>query len=89
MLDVFHMDHEREDISDSLGAAREVLMHVHFADTVRRAPGDGSLDFVAITRTLRGVGYDRAITVEIKQEPDVLSAARRSAAFLLPLLNAS
>jgi len=89
MLDVFHMDHEREDIPSSLGAAREVLLHVHYADTARRAPGDGDLDFVAITRALRAVGYDRAITVEIKQEPDVLSAARRSAAFLLPLLNAS
>ena len=89
MLDVFHMDHEREDIPASLGAAQDVLVHVHYADTARRAPGDGDLDFVSITRALRTVGYDRAITVEIKQEPDVLSAARRSAAFLLPLLNAS
>jgi len=89
MLDVFHMNHEREDIPTSLVAAREVLLHVHYADTDRRAPGDGDFDFVAITRALRAVGYNRTITVEIKQDPDVLSAARRSAGFLLPLLNAS
>jgi len=89
MLDVFHMDHEREDIAASLSAARDVLLHVHYADSARRAPGDGDFDFVAITRALRAIGYNRAITVEIKQEPDVLTAARRSATFLLPLLNPS
>jgi len=89
MLDVFHMDHEREDIAASLAAARDVLLHVHFADTERRAPGEGALDFPAIVRQLRTLGYNRYITVEIKQEPDSLAAARRSADNLLPLFNHS
>jgi sugar phosphate isomerase/epimerase len=87
MLDVFHMHHEREDIAASFNSARGQLLHVHFADTERRAPGEGQLAFPALIAQLRALGYDRCITIEIKQDPDSWSSARRSADFLLPLLN--
>jgi len=89
MLDTFHMAEEREDISAGFRAAaeRQSLLHVHFADTARRVPGDGTIDFAAAVATLRALGYDRAITVEIKQEPDAWSAARRAAQQLCPLLS--
>ncbi|MDI1251241.1 MAG: sugar phosphate isomerase/epimerase [Lacunisphaera sp.] len=89
MLDVFHMHQEREDLIVSLTSARDVLMHMHFADTERRAPGDGTLDFNAIIAQLRSFGYNRCLTVEIRQQPDSLSAARRSATYLLPLLKSA
>jgi len=91
MLDTFHMDVEREDIGAGVRAvaARGVLWHVHFADTERKAPGEGTIDFRAAIAALREVGYDRAITLEVKQEPDALTAARRSAAYLRPLLSRS
>jgi sugar phosphate isomerase/epimerase len=87
MLDVFHMAHEGEDIPAGFAAAREALQHVHFADTARRVPGDGAIDFRGAVAGLRAIGYDRFITVEIKQEPDVATAARRSAEYVLPLLS--
>ena len=86
MLDVFHMHHEGEDLAASFTAARDQLLHIHYADTERRVPGDGLLDFPAITAQLRALGYTRCVTVEIKQAPTSLDAARRSAGFLLPLL---
>lgn len=86
MLDVFHMDRMGEDLAAGFAAARDLLLHVHYADTDRKVPGAGSLDFRAITNELRAIGYDRTITVEINQQPDVLEAARRSASFLLPLI---
>ena len=86
MLDVFHMDHEGEDLAAGFASAGADLWHVHYADTERRVPGDGRIDFRAITENLHALGYDRFITVEIKQEPDSATAARRSAAFLRPLL---
>jgi sugar phosphate isomerase/epimerase len=91
MLDTYHMDVEREDISAGvrLAAGQGTLWHVHFADTGRRAPGDGHIDFRSTFNALRSVGYDRAVTVEIKQEPDALSAARRAATYLRPLLSTS
>lgn len=91
MLDTFHMEVEGEDIGAGFRAAAErgALLHVHFSDTARRAPGEGTIDFRAAIATLRAIGYDRAITLEIKQEPDALAAARRAAAYLRPLLSAS
>jgi sugar phosphate isomerase/epimerase len=86
MLDVFHMEQMGEDIAASFEVARDVLLHVHYADTERQVAGAGRLDFSAITKQLRAIGYDRAITVEVKQHPSVLEAARRSASFLLPLI---
>lgn len=86
MLDVFHMDRMGEDLASSFTAAREVLLHVHYADSDRQVPGAGSLDFRSITRELRAIGYNRTITVEINQQPDMLEAARSSATFLLPLI---
>jgi sugar phosphate isomerase/epimerase len=84
MLDVFHMDFEGENVAAALGAARDVLWHVHFADTGRRVPGKGTIDFRAAVEMLRTLGYERFVTVEIKQEPDCATAARRAAAFLEP-----
>jgi 5-keto-L-gluconate epimerase len=88
MLDSFHMEAEGEDLPAGFraAAAQGQLLHVHFADTQRKAPGEGRIDFRAAIAALRALGYDRAITVEIKQDPDALSAARRAAAFLRPLL---
>ncbi len=88
MLDTFHMAVEGEDIGAGFRAAAErgALWHVHFADTARKAPGEGSIDFAAAIAALRAVGYERAITLEIKQEPDALAAAQRAAAYLRKMM---
>lgn len=89
MIDTFHSAAEREDFASATRAAASggALLHVHFADTDRRAPGEGNIDFRGAVAALCAVGYDRAITVEIRQEPDSLSAARRAASHLRPLLS--
>lgn len=87
LLDLYHMHQEREDLPASLHRARDVLWHVHFADTDRAMPGRGTIDFASVVARLRALAYDRFITVEAKQEPDSLTAARAAAAFLLPLLS--
>ncbi len=88
MLDTFHLEAEHEDIAAAFRtvAADGQLLHVHFADTGRKAPGEGGIDFRAAVAALRAAGYDRAVTVEIKQEPDGPAAARRAAEFLRSIL---
>jgi 5-keto-L-gluconate epimerase len=88
MLDVFHMDVEGENFVASFVSAQELLLHLHYADSERQVPGDGRLDFPSITRQLRAIGYDRFVTVEIKQHPNSVVAAHRTAQFLRPLLSA-
>jgi sugar phosphate isomerase/epimerase len=90
MLDTFHMEAEGEDIAAGIRAvaASDQLLHMHVADTARKVPGAGSIDFRAVLGALRSVGFDRGVTVEVKQEPDMLGAAQSAAAFLRQIWNA-
>jgi sugar phosphate isomerase/epimerase len=62
-----------------LMAAKDALGHVHFADSNRRYPGAGHINFREVLEALRLIGYQGFISFEIKQEPDPSTAARRSA----------
>jgi len=86
MLDVYHMDLEGESIVDGLREGWDWCVHVHFADTDRRVPGRGKLDFAGIIRVLKELRYDRYVTVEINQQPDSLSAAKAAHEYLTSLM---
>lgn len=63
-LDVFHMNIEEADLHAAFRHARGRIHDVHLADSNRFALGMGQLDFGAIVETLRGVGYDGALSLE-------------------------
>jgi sugar phosphate isomerase/epimerase len=63
-LDLFHMNIEESDILDAFRKAKGRIVDVHIADNNRFAPGMGTLDFPAIVETIRGTGYDGALTME-------------------------
>ena len=62
LADLFHMNIEEQSICGALRQAADFLGHVHFADSNRRPPGCGHIDFAAVGRTLRDIGY-RGYTV--------------------------
>jgi len=76
MLDTFHMANEDPDPAASIRQARRWLRHVHFSDSDRLAPLEGSIDFNPIITALGELVYDGAITIEIAQKPDQATAAR-------------
>lgn len=88
LADTFHMNIEERCLPASLMAAREYLAHVHFADSNRWYPGAGHINFREALEALRLIGYDRFITIEVKQEPDPETAARRAAGTVRALLEA-
>jgi sugar phosphate isomerase/epimerase len=88
IADTFHMNIEEVSLPASLVAAGSALAHIHFADSNRRYPGAGHVNFRAVVEALRLAGYDGFITVEIKQEPDPPTAARRAAQTIRALLDA-
>ena len=49
--------------------------HVHVADSNRRAPGWGHLDFGPVVRTLAEMRYGGFLSAEILPQPGVLDAA--------------
>jgi sugar phosphate isomerase/epimerase len=86
MPDVFHMNIEERNISETLVKNIDNVKYVHFADSNRLAPGEGHLDFAQILETLRRVGYDDYISIEILPKPNADIAAQQAIHFLRPLL---
>jgi sugar phosphate isomerase/epimerase len=63
LADTYHMEKDGEPLS-AIEASRDVLAHVHTADTGRNAPGTGVYDHAALFRTLVRAGYDGRISIE-------------------------
>jgi sugar phosphate isomerase/epimerase len=70
MADTFHMSIEEANLAQSLTLAASRLGHVHLADSNRRLPGQGHLDFVPIFRTLRKTGYQGWLAIECDRPAD-------------------
>lgn len=84
--DTFHMNIEEPDILEALRRARPRLWHVHVADSNRRAPGTGHLDFEGLVAGLRAMEYAGALSAEILQVPSFEAAAAQTIGTMAPLL---
>ncbi|HLE77879.1 MAG TPA: 5-keto-L-gluconate epimerase [bacterium] len=86
LADTFHMHIEEVSSTEALRRTGTRLGHVHVADSNRRAPGWGHLDFSDIVATLREMGYTRYLSVEIRPDPDPESAARQAIGHMRAIL---
>jgi len=82
MLDTFHMNIEEVSLADAIRRAAPHLAHVHLADSNRRAPGWGHLDFQPVAVALRETGYGGGIGLEMLLAPDFEAAARQGLQFV-------
>jgi RpiB/LacA/LacB family sugar-phosphate isomerase len=81
LLDTFHMNIEEADIHATLQAVGPNLGYVHFADSNRKPPGQGHIDFTGILKTLVTIDYQGPITAEILPLPDDRTALKQTAGF--------
>lgn len=65
MGDTFHMNIDDASIPDAIRQAGRAMIHIHFADSNRAAPGQGHLDFKPIMQALKEVDYQGHITFEL------------------------
>lgn len=79
VADTFHMNIEEQNPFAAVRRAGDRLWHLHLADTNRLAPGWGHLDLVRLFDTLREIGYQGAISAEVRPEPSFEAAARQTA----------
>lgn len=63
-IDTFHMNIEEKDIITSIEQCGRQLGYVHYADSNRKAPGRGHLDFKRISEALKSVSYNGFIAFE-------------------------
>jgi 5-keto-L-gluconate epimerase len=75
LLDTFHMNIEESSIEGSIRRAGARIGHVHIADSNRKHPGAGHMDFKSIVSVLKESGYDGFLSAEILPLPDPVSAA--------------
>ena len=76
LCDLFHMNIEEADPAAALVEGGDLVGHVHWADSNRRAFGGGHTDPEAIAAALRGIGFDGYLSAEVFPLPDADSAAR-------------
>lgn len=82
LLDTFHMNIEETDLPSVLRTASRSLAALHIADSNRRAPGYGHLDFIPILEALVEIGFEGPITAEILPLPNAEAAIKQTAEFL-------
>ena len=78
MIDTFHMNIEDADMWENMRQAKDYIIHVHYSDSNRLAPGMGHFDFVKMTKVLEEINYSRYISAEILPIPDSYTAAKQT-----------
>jgi sugar phosphate isomerase/epimerase len=70
LLDTYHMNIEEPSIEGSILAAGPSLGYLHVADSNRRAPGWGHINFASVLGALQGLQPPVDVTVEALPLPD-------------------
>jgi sugar phosphate isomerase/epimerase len=82
MADFFHMSIEEADISQSIRRSAPYIQYVHVADSNRKQPGRGHLDFRPGFRALQDAGYNGFLGVECGLIGSTEDALREAASYL-------
>jgi sugar phosphate isomerase/epimerase len=80
-LDTFHMNIEKESFKNSILMAKDKLGHFHFADSNRKFPGAGHINFEEIKEALKAINYEGVIAFEYLPLPDGDTAAMKGLEF--------
>lgn len=79
LCDLFHMNIEELDVPAALRhVGPDLLGHVHFVDSTRRAPGWGHTDFTPIVQALKQLNYTGYASAECFPIPDSDAAAKQT-----------
>jgi sugar phosphate isomerase/epimerase len=75
-LDTFHMNIEEENIAETIRYCGDKTGYIHFADSNRRYPGAGHLDFASVIKALDDINFNGYVSVECLPWPTGEEAAR-------------
>ena len=78
LLDLFHMNIEDASLGGAIRRAGARLGHLHVADSNRRAPGWGHLNYGEVLEALTNTGYQGWLSAEVLPLPDQYAAARQT-----------
>jgi sugar phosphate isomerase/epimerase len=82
-IDWFHASFEELNPYEAVVDAGDLLWHMHFRDSNSLTPGYGTVDFKAVLRAAKKIGYDGYCTIEsAPMVPDPDTAARDGIEYL-------
>ena len=82
LLDTHHMFLEDKSMEESFRKCAGRITHVHISDSNRRYPGAGNVDYKLVSRSLDGVGYCAAVSLEILPAPSADEAALKGISWM-------
>jgi sugar phosphate isomerase/epimerase len=82
MADLYHMNIEEDDPNRALEESAPLLAHIHVCDSNRHEPGAGHIDFAAVAKALRGIGYDGYLALECRLRAAPQTALQNAVAVL-------
>ncbi len=90
LVDTFHVNIEEASWTEPFrqAMAAQKLFHIHLGDNNRLPPGKGLIDFDAILRTLRAIGYTGWLSAELLGKPDPDTAGRQTIDHMTHLMKA-
>lgn len=65
MADTYHMNIEEKNIPDAIKLAGDKLFYIHIADSNRKAPGYGHIDFNEIVLAIKEIQYEGVLSMEL------------------------
>lgn len=86
LIDTFHMNIEEPSIASSIFRCKDLVWHVHIADSNRLAPGMGHIDFKDIFRVLKAINYSGFVSAELINKPSVEDAINQTMRYLKGIL---
>jgi sugar phosphate isomerase/epimerase len=86
LIDTFHMNIEEPSIASSIFKARQLIWHIHIADSNRLSPGWGHIDFKDIFRVLDSIGYKGFISAELINKSSVEDAISQTARYIKSIM---
>jgi sugar phosphate isomerase/epimerase len=80
LVDTFHVNIEESSWTEPFRQAMAAgkLFHIHLGDNNRLPPGKGLIDFAAILRTLKEIGYAGWLSAELLGKPDLDTAGQQT-----------
>ena len=86
LADLFHMNIEEDNISESIEKTGKWIAHVHLADSNRILPGMGHTDFSSAFESLKKIGFGNYMALECGVPEPKKESLRKSINFLKSLL---
>jgi sugar phosphate isomerase/epimerase len=70
LYDTFHANIEERDMQETILTYGKNFSHIHFADSNRRLPGEGHIDYGLTMQALHGINYQGYISLECVNAPN-------------------